>query len=143
MQFLLLASVVAHSPATTPGGEKPDFARDVKPVLVKHCVSCHGSNKRRGSLRLDSAAGIRKGGSSGPAVVPGKPASSLLLLAVTGGKDDIKPMPPEGPRLAAAEVAKLRAWIAAGAPAPANEVVAAARSKHWSFQPVVRQPAPA
>jgi hypothetical protein len=112
-------------------------------VLVKHCVSCHGPDKRRGSLRLDSAGGARKGGSSGPAVVPGNPDTSILLLAVTGGKDEVKAMPPRGPRLSVEEVALLRAWVAAGAPVPANERVAAARSKHWSFQPVVRHPAPA
>ncbi len=123
--------------------EPADYLRDVKPVLSRHCYACHGPDKQRSGLRLDTAAGLRKGGNAGPAVVPGHGSSSRLIQAVTG-TGDVKAMPPKGPRLDAAEVAVLRAWIDQGAKAPAEETVAAASkaSKHWAFRPPVRPPEP-
>src|SRR6185436_114816 len=59
------------------------FNNRVKPLLLSRCVSCHGADKIKGGLRLDSRAAILKSGESGqPAVTPGKPAESLLLQAV-------------------------------------------------------------
>src|SRR4051794_9127199 len=102
MRPLLIACLAAM----VPPAQAADFSRDVKPILKKHCVSCHGPKKQRGSLRVDLAHAVREGGTLGPAVVPGKPADSPLLKAVTGVKG-VKPMPPKGPRLSAAEVAVL------------------------------------
>jgi mono/diheme cytochrome c family protein len=121
-----------------------DYPTQVKPLLARHCVSCHGPEKQRGGLRLDSVAGLRAGGDSGPAIVPGKAGDSLLLKAICGA-EGVKAMPPKGPPLAAADVALLRAWVDAGAVGPATETVVRpvqASSKHWSFQPVQRLPAP-
>jgi mono/diheme cytochrome c family protein len=130
------------NPATAAG--PVDYVRDVKPLLAKHCVACHGPDKQRSGLRLDTAAALLKGGNSGPAAVPHKSGESRLLLAVAGGTDDIAAMPPKDkPPLSKAEIAVLRAWVDAGAPAPANEAVAkaaASASQHWSFQPI-RRPA--
>jgi len=141
MRSCLTACLIALLATVARGA---DFTQDVKPILVKHCVSCHGPEKQRASLRLDSVAAILEGGSSGPAVVPGQSARSLLVHAVLGS-DGAKLMPPKGPRLADAEVAVLRRWIDAGAKRPANEVIAAARtqSSHWAFQPVRRPQPPA
>ena len=58
------------------------FEQSVRPVLVENCYSCHGDKKQKGGLRLDSLEAILHGGESGPAVVPGKPAESLLVEAV-------------------------------------------------------------
>src|SRR5581483_1994570 len=82
---------------------------------------------------------VRKGGNSGPAVVPGKASDSLLIRAVSGA-DGVEPMPPKGPRLGAPEVALLRAWIDQGARVPDNETVTqtAGSRKHWAFQPIRR-----
>jgi hypothetical protein len=123
----------------------PDYARDIQPILLKHCSTCHGAKKQRSSLRLDSARAIHLGGNAGPAVVPGKSGDSRLIQAVTGGNDEVAAMPPKGPRLDAREVALLRAWIDGGAPIPASETVARkdeTRSKHWSFQPIRRPEEP-
>jgi hypothetical protein len=137
MNLFLVAGAVALAPAAS-----ADYARDVKPLLAKACTGCHGPDKQRASLRLDTAAGIRKGGNSGPAVVPGDSSASLLLKAVTG-TDKVAAMPPKGPRLSAGEIALLRAWVDAGAPAPAGETVAASSAaKHWAFRPVVRPTPP-
>ena len=99
--------------------EPPDYSKQVKPLLTRHCVSCHGAEKHRGGLRLDLGSTIRAGGDSGVVVTPGKSADSLLIKAISG-VEGVARMPPKGPRLAAEEIALLRAWIDAGAVVPAD-----------------------
>src|SRR5436189_69231 len=81
--------------AAAAGAEPPavDFARDVWPVLRRSCVDCHGPDKQKGELRLDSRAAVLKGGESGPAVVPGKPDESDLIRRVALPKGDDGAMP--------------------------------------------------
>jgi cytochrome c553/mono/diheme cytochrome c family protein len=122
------------------------FEKKVRPLLVENCQRCHGAaTKQRGNLRLDSRAGVLKGGDDGPAVVPGNPEASLLLKAVRYTDPDLR-MPPKG-RLSAEQVADLAAWVRMGAPwpdetgaRPAGKALAAfdlhARLRHWSFQPL-------
>jgi mono/diheme cytochrome c family protein len=120
------------------------YQRAVKPLLVAKCVRCHGPEKQQSALRLDTARGAFAGGDSGPAVVAGKSAESLLMHAVTGTGDTSR-MPPEGEPLTADEIAVLRRWIDTGAAAPTDEIPAEAqptRSEHWAFQPVRPVPPP-
>jgi mono/diheme cytochrome c family protein len=134
---LLFLGVCSSLPAAA-----PDYARDIKPLMASHCTSCHGAEKQRASLRLDSADGMRKGGNRGPAVIPGDSKSSVLLKAIAGA-DKFAPMPPKGPRLTEVEIALLRDWIDAGARAPSGEVVTqSVTSRHWAFQPIVRSALP-
>jgi len=120
-------------------GEPVDYARDIKPILTRHCVSCHGVERPKSGLRLDTAAAAIRGGQGGPAVVPGKSDESPLYLAVTG--DGVgERMPLKRPPLPPAQVEALRAWIEAGADAPAEEVPSVPPT-HWSFVPP-RRPAP-
>src|SRR5262245_26987057 len=86
------------------------FEKKVRPLLVKHCYECHAadSKKLRGELRLDTREGVLKGGASGPAVVPGEPAKSLLIKAVRH-EDAMLKMPKE--KLSAQEIADLEAWV--------------------------------
>jgi hypothetical protein len=143
MKAPLALCVAALLPGLSAAAERVDFSRDVQPVLAKHCVSCHGPQKQRSGLRLDSARAARKGGNAGPAVVPGKSAHSPLIHALTGASD-FKAMPPKGPRLNQQEVAILRTWIDQGAIIPAGEVeTKSAASKHWAFQPITRPSPPA
>ena len=58
------------------------FESRVRPILVDHCIKCHGPKKQSSSLRLDSREAALKGGDSGPALVPAKPEASLLIQAV-------------------------------------------------------------
>src|SRR6516165_10051481 len=129
------------------------FERKIRPILVNHCYECHShaAKKHKGKLYLDSKAGIRKGGESGPAVVPGKPAESWLLKAVRHQREDLK-MPPKG-KLPAAVLADLEAWIKMGAPDPREkEPVRVAESpwhdilkkrrQWWSLQPVKKPKLP-
>jgi hypothetical protein len=118
-----------------------DFLRDVKPLLEKRCIACHGALKQQSDLRLDTGAAIRNGGTEGPAVVPGDAAASLIIERVSASDASIR-MPPEGAPLTAEEIAKLAAWINAGATFPDNEKPQEDPSAHWAFQLPVRSPVP-
>jgi len=107
-------------------------------VLVKNCAICHSAEAPavQGSLRLDSADGLRAGGNAGPLFVPGKPERSLLMRALS--HQGALKMPPGG-KLPAAEIAAIAEWIRMGAPLPQTGRVAATdeqKSDHWAFQPV-------
>jgi len=114
---------------------------EVRHLLGRRCSSCHGAHKQRGGLRLDLLSAAVRGGKSGPAVVPGHSADSLLIKAVTG-HDDVSPMPPSGPRLTPEDVRALCAWIDQGARAD-DEKLAEGRHPHWAFRPPVRPALPA
>ena len=118
-----------------------DFVREVRPILEEHCVDCHGEEKQKSKLRLDSALGILRGGESGePLFVAGAGAESHLVKKVTA--ENVKEvMPPKGERLTAEQVAVLQTWIDGGAQMPGAEEARAAlklTTNHWSFQPVKR-----
>lgn len=124
---------------------KPDYARDIQPLLQARCYSCHGPKLKLHDLRLDRKADALRGGSSGaPSIVPGNSKQSLLYKYVAGMDKDVI-MPPAGERLKPAELALLRDWIDQGAEWPGDEAAPAVsqRSNHWSFQPVTRPRPPA
>ena len=111
-------------PVRTPQGErKVDFARQIKPLLERSCVGCHGGEKPRGLFRVDGREAILRGGASGEAaIVPGRSEESPLVDYVSGKVPDAE-MPPRAqreryPALRADEVALLRAWIDQGAEWP-------------------------
>ncbi len=149
MKRFLLPCLALFVPGPLLAAGPVDYNRDVRPILTEHCIACHGAKKQRGSFRLDSAQALRLGGNSGPAVVPGKSAASRLILAVSGGNDDIAVMPPKGARLSTSEIDLLRRWIDEGAKVPAGESAGATSGqsntpvKHWAFQPIQRPPMPA
>src|SRR5438270_14093785 len=94
-----------------------DFIRDIRPIFQARCHSCHGPTKQKGELRLDRKGAALKGGDSGPVILPGKSAASLLLARVTS-TEPREQMPPRDERLTAEQVQLLRAWIDQGAPWP-------------------------
>ncbi len=106
-----------------------DYVKDIKPLLKERCVSCHGTVKQKGDLRLDAGALIQKD-------------VHHDLLERIASTDEDERMPPEGKRLSAEQIELLRQWIAAGAPFPKDEVIPKKPSEHWSFQPVQRRPVP-
>lgn len=131
-------------PLPEPHAEPIDFGRDIKPIFDARCVKCHGEEKQKSGLRLDSGPQVLRGGNSGPVAVPGKSAESLLVHLVAGWEPD-RQMPPTGPPLTPTEIAKLRAWIDQGAQVPSDTEVSSAqrpRSNHWSFQPIRAVPLP-
>ena len=133
-------------PAGADAGGIDFFEKRVRPVLVQHCYACHGEGAKqvKGELRLDTRAGVLKGGSTGPAVVPGDPGKSLLIAAVRY-EDEALQMPPKA-KLPAAEIADLEAWVKMGAPDPRTKPAAVAQvtavGDHWCFRPVADPPVP-
>ncbi len=122
-----LFAVAALSATTSFAATKPDFAKDIGPILAKNCLECHGPEKQKGKLRLDSKEAAFKGGDSGKAgVVPGKGADSRIYQVITlaKGHDDI--MPPKGEPLSKATTDLIKAWIDAGAEWPAGVKLATA-----------------
>src|SRR5438270_5025170 len=111
------------------------FEKRVRPVLAEHCFSCHGPRKQMSGLRLDSRQAALAGGDNGPAVHPGDPEQSPLVLAVRHRGE--RKMPPKN-QLAPAQVDALAAWVRMGAPWPASRPASEAdpRLRHWAFRPV-------
>lgn len=110
-----------------------DYEKDIKPLLKERCYTCHGALKQKADLRLDTAAAMRKGGDGGD-ILAGE-HSLLLERVTTSDKHDRMPPEGEGSMLTSEQVAKLRAWIAAGSPAPANEQPETDPRAHWAYQP--------
>jgi hypothetical protein len=144
----LAASHLSATPSSAQDFSPADlefFEKQVRPVLVEHCLECHGGKKQQGGFSLAQRDRLLKGGDSGVALVPGKPEDSPLLtaLAYTG---ELK-MPPSG-KLPEAKIEALRQWIAKGAAWPANSALVGETSADgprpytdrqkswWSFQPV-------
>ena len=119
------------------------FAADIQPLLSKACWQCHGPEKQKGGLRLDQKAAALKGGDSGPLLVAGRSAESLLIQAVAGTKTDLERMPRKREPLTAEQIGLLRAWIERGAEWPETTPVATKDwHKHWAFKAPVRPPIP-
>ena len=97
------------------------YASDIKPILEKSCVKCHGADKQKSKLRLDSLEAALKGGEHGKDIVPGKSEKSPLVFAVSHvGDDEDEFMPPPQEQSKVAPLTKeqiglLRAWIDQGA----------------------------
>jgi mono/diheme cytochrome c family protein len=126
---------------------------DIHPVLADHCVSCHGPEKQKGGLRLDSREMALRGGESyGPAIVPGKSAESPLLLFMAHLEPDMEMPPKKEDKLSDETLSIVRTWIDQGAEWPVkagskNDAVSTLGNQelffkkaatHWSFQPVVK-----
>src|SRR3984885_7066101 len=118
------------------------FESKVRPVLATHCLSCHGPKSQKGGLRLDSREAMLRGGESGPVVVEGDPASSLIVDAVAYAAEP--KMPPKG-KLPADAIDDIKTWIKNGAAWPeasptTQEQERAPKTKSWAFEPI-RSPA--
>ena len=102
-----------------------DFNRDVLPVLQRACITCHSETLPQAGLALTSREGALRGGVSGPAIVEGDAAASLLVKRVAG-VPGLVPMPMGLPPLTAAETTLLKQWIDEGArwPEPAGRTAA-------------------
>ena len=96
------------------------YAKDIKPVFDKSCVKCHGAEKPKAKLRLDTLEGALKGSENGKVIEPGKSADSILVhnVAHIGNEDDFMP-PPDNkakiPPLTKDQIGLIRAWIDQGA----------------------------
>ncbi|MCO6456117.1 MAG: DUF1553 domain-containing protein [Pirellulaceae bacterium] len=137
-----------ETPAEPTAEQVRFFESEVRPLLVERCYKCHGQEKQKGDLRLDSLASILQGGESGPAIAPGDADGSLLVEAV---RYESFEMPPDG-KLADEQIAVLARWVEMGAPWPGGAAAAPptrqearitdADRAFWSFQPLVRHEPP-
>ncbi|MCG6158191.1 DUF1553 domain-containing protein [Rubinisphaera margarita] len=121
-----------------------DYLTQVKTLLRERCFACHGALKQEGGLRLDTAEFIKQGGDSGPAIIPGTPATESLLIERVAEPDPALRMPPEfeGEPFSSEQIEILQDWITTGAAAPADEEPEQDPSQHWAFQPVERPVVP-
>jgi len=142
----------APMPAATPPAQAAVlFETRVRPLLAANCFACHGESAMAG-LRVDSRAGLLRGGETGPAIVPGDPDKSALLKAMQHA-EGFPRMPRGRAKLPAADIDAIADWIRAGAvwpaadetPAPVashERVITAEQRAFWAFKPIVKPAAP-
>ena len=116
----LLTASAAIDPAKLPPAAKTPgvtFAKDIKPLFEKSCFKCHGAEKQKGKLRLDTLEAALKGGENAPNVVPGDSAKSTLVASIArvGDEDDFMPPKDKGEPFTKEQVGLVRAWIDQGA----------------------------
>jgi hypothetical protein len=126
------------------------FEKKIRPVLVAECYGCHSAGKGkkvRGGLALDTREGTRKGGDSGPVIVPGSPSRSRLIKALGHGDPKLA-MPPKK-KLDETVVRDFEEWVRMGAPDPRGGATVARKDQgvekgrsHWAYQPPRRVAVP-
>ncbi|GMU20815.1 MAG: hypothetical protein AMXMBFR13_09110 [Phycisphaerae bacterium] len=156
LAVILIARAQAGSPAAAPAhpAAVAAFRQHVRPVLQAHCFDCHGGSFRKGGLDLSTREGLLIGGDTGPAVVPGEAAESLLYQLITHTKEPV--MPRKADKLPDEAITHIAAWIDAGAvydspltaqapalqPGQSREPKQPSPREHWAFQPVQRPAVP-
>lgn len=127
---LCLAGLLAASLAANAGEPKMDpsklpaassktgltFEKDIKPIFEKSCAKCHGPEKQKGKLRVDSLEATLKGGEEGKILVAGKSDKSIVMYSIAR-VDEETAMPPKDKAepLTKEQVGLVRAWIDQGA----------------------------
>ena len=146
VRHVVLITAWFGSAVVAPGANSPEFFETrIRPVLDANCLGCHAKLAMAG-LRLDSRAGMLKGGATGPAVVPGEPDKSLLIKAIRQETPDLQM--PKGGKLKKREIDDFTEWVKAGAVWPEAKMTVASgpglsaqQRGFWSFQPL-KNPAP-
>ncbi len=134
--FCLLLGLAAASAAQD---AMEHFERAVRPVLAKNCYGCHGPRQQMAGLRVDGRAFLMKGGKTGPAIAPGRPADSLIVKALR--HEGLKM--PMGGKLAETDIAAVEKWVREGAAWPQEAAAQAVEARHWAFEPVKAVAVPA
>ena len=144
---VLLALLLIAFPTWVAAEDKPlTYERDIRPIFRAHCFDCHGATKdKKGKLDLRLKRFMVGGGETGPAIVPGKPQESLLLLRLQVGE-----MPPGDTRVPDDQIKILERWISQGAPTarPEPETIADGlgiteeERAYWAFQPIAKPAEP-
>ena len=152
-QFVLFLCAISFNPCHLLGQEEiaadqlAFFEKKIRPVLIAHCYQCHSQDSKalKGGLALDTLEGIRAGGDSGHAVVPGDVEGSVLMEAI---RYESMEMPPKQ-KLSQAVIGDFQKWIEMGAPDPRKGASLIKREidfhdakNHWSFQPIQRTTPP-
>lgn len=154
--FLIAAFLRINAPLVANDESNPQglalFDSNVRALLKTHCGECHAGEDVEGEFDLTTRAGLLRGGPAGPAIVPGRPADSLLIKLVKHQKKPV--MPRDADKLSEAEIASLEEWIRLGAPysSPLAELptsaswttktIPAEARRHWAFQPLAKPAIP-
>ncbi len=151
--FASLGSLTFAAATAEPSKEQAEFFESkIRPILTENCYKCHSAEKgkAKGDLTLDTREGLLKGGENGKVVVPGDPAKSPLVTAITYLDKDLQ-MPPKGEKLTDPQIALLTEWVKMGAPDPRKDS-AGMKAKltgltdsarhHWAYQPVTKPKIP-
>jgi len=153
LTLLAIALSATSIGAAEPAPAKVEFfEKKIRPLLAANCAGCHSAETNsKGGLRVDDFKGLLTGGNSGAAMVPGKPAESLLFKRITQ-KDEKRRMPLEGKSLSDEQIADVKTWIADGAAWPPIRVPAALtqpkpkfdelKKSHWAWQPLANPKPP-
>jgi mono/diheme cytochrome c family protein len=144
MALVSLSLIGSHRRALAVGSTQPsiDFVQQVQPILRDNCYACHGPDKQKGKLRLDSRELALQGGGSGPSIVPGHGRDSYLVKRIRGEGDEDR-MPVKRDPLNDQQIALITRWIDQGANWPASASVAnAAIAKHWAYEKPIRPELP-
>ena len=112
--FTLFASICLTRAEVT-------YERDIAPIFRTYCAGCHNDADREGDFSLETFARLRTGGDKGDPLKPGNADASLLIKLIEGRAKPAMP-PKDEPKVPAAELARLKEWIAAGAPGPNHDV---------------------
>ncbi len=143
--LLLPIPLLAFGTVLAASDQEVFFESKVRPILVERCYSCHSRDEKvKGELLLDSRQGWERGGTIGPAILPGEVESSLLIEAVRYETEDLE-MPPKG-KLPEHEIAILEQWVREGAFDPRVDesvkkkegIDIEAAKAFWSFRPVTK-----
>ena len=150
-RLLCLVSVLCAAGIAQPSTRDGElYENEVRPILAQRCVDCHGPDKARSGLRVDSIDGLLRGGERGPALVPGHPEQSLFVRAI---RYEHELRMPERQKLPPEEIAILERWVSDGAPGPRGTSAApdssqstrfdleARRDSHWAWSQL-SDPAP-
>lgn len=140
----IMLSCVAGSVVGAEAGKasKLTYEEHIRPIFRAHCFDCHGATEEmEGGLDLRLVRFLIKGGESGAAIIPGKPAESNLIARLESGE-----MPPGEARVPAAEIEILKRWIATGAKTNRPEPksigpglgITPEERAYWAFQPIKR-----
>ncbi len=116
-QYLLFLCLILMTISVS--AAEPDFQADVLPVLRTYCLGCHNARDAEGGLVLEDHARMLKGNDDGPVLTPGKSADSDLWKVIAGQAEPRMP-PKDSPQPKPEEIAVIKAWIDAGAKAPAK-----------------------
>lgn len=133
---LALSGLLLGASGQTKLHKKVDFSTDIYPILKAHCFDCHGPQKQKAGLRLDSRIAALQGGESGKVIIPGNSKQSLLIRRLTGEEEPRMPMGMTA--LTNEQIALFKAWIDQGAVWQERLEPA----KHWAYIPPKRPPLP-
>jgi len=128
--FVVSASAVCAEDAPAKKPQPVDFAREIAPIFVEHCVACHGQKVQEAEFRLDQKADFFRGGYSGKLLEPHQSAKSLLVARISGDEEGDR-MPVDADPLSQKQISLIRRWIDEGAKWP--DELGRLTTTHWSY----------